>query len=66
MFNPTRDQTRDFFFDAWRKFRANEALSAMETMTVDVIDQRKYTYNIKVTGTSGSLSRSTDVQLQVK
>ena len=37
MFNPTRDQTRDFFFDAWRKFRANEALSAMETMTVEVI-----------------------------
>ena len=37
MFNPTRDQTRDFFFDAWRKFRANEPLSAMETITVEVI-----------------------------
>ncbi len=37
MFNPTRDQTRDFFFDAWRKFRAIEPLSAMETMTVEVI-----------------------------
>ncbi len=37
MFNLTRDQTRDFFFDAWRKFRANEPLSAMETITVEVI-----------------------------
>ena len=37
MFNPTRDQTRDFFFDAWRKYRANEPLTAMEVMTVDVI-----------------------------
>ncbi len=37
MFNPTRNQTRDFFFDAWRKYRANEPLTAMEVMTVDVI-----------------------------
>ena len=37
MFNPTRDQARDFLFDAWRKFRAQEVLTAMETMAVEVI-----------------------------
>lgn len=37
MFNPTRDQARDFLFDAWRKFRAQEQLTAMESMVVEVI-----------------------------
>ncbi len=37
MFNPSRDQARDFLFDAWRKFRADEPLSAMETIAVEVI-----------------------------
>lgn len=37
MFNPTRDQARDFLFEAWRKFRAAEPISAMETMAVEVI-----------------------------
>ena len=37
MFNPTRDQARDFLFEAWRKFRAHELLSAMEAMAVEVI-----------------------------
>src|SRR6185436_9923409 len=37
MFNPTRNQARDFLFEAWRKFGAQEALSAMETMAVEVI-----------------------------
>ena len=37
MFNPTRDQARDFLFETWRKFRAQELLSAMEMMAVEVI-----------------------------
>jgi hypothetical protein len=37
MFNPTRDQVRDFFFDSWRKYRANEALTALETIAVELI-----------------------------
>ena len=37
MFNPSRDQARDFLFDAWRKFRANEPLTGMESMAVEVI-----------------------------
>ena len=24
MFDPSRDQARDFFFEAWRKYRAGE------------------------------------------
>ena len=37
MFNPTRDQARDFLFEGWRKFRARELLSAMESLVVEVI-----------------------------
>ena len=37
MFNPTRDQARDFLFEAWRKFRAEQLLTAMETMAVEII-----------------------------
>lgn len=37
MFNPSREQSRDFLFEAWRKFKANEPLTGMETMAVEVI-----------------------------
>ncbi|MEI6738044.1 MAG: DUF1841 family protein [Pseudomonadota bacterium] len=37
MFNPSRDQARDFFFEAWRKYRANEPLTALETIAVELI-----------------------------
>jgi hypothetical protein len=37
MFNPSRDQARDFLFEAWRKYGANEALTALESMAVEVI-----------------------------
>ena len=37
MFNPTRDQARDFLFEAWRKFRATEQLTAMESLAVEII-----------------------------
>lgn len=37
MFNPTRDQVRDFFFEAWAKFRAAAALTPLEAMAVEVI-----------------------------
>ena len=39
MFNPTRDQARDFLFEAWRKYRATELLTAMESMAVVVISE---------------------------
>ncbi len=40
MFNPSRDQARDFFFDAWRKYRqghANPPLTALESIAVELI-----------------------------
>jgi hypothetical protein len=37
LFNPSRDQVRDTFFDTWRKYRAGEPLSGIEALAVDVI-----------------------------
>ena len=37
MFNPTREQVRDMFFEAWRKYRAGEVLAGIETIALDVI-----------------------------
>jgi len=37
MFNPTRNESRDFLFEAWRKYGANEPLTALETIAVEVI-----------------------------
>lgn len=37
MFNPTRDQVRDFFFDAWRKFNARQTLTDLEKIAVEHI-----------------------------
>lgn len=37
LFNPSRDQVRQFFFDAWAKFQAQQALTALESMAVEVM-----------------------------
>jgi hypothetical protein len=37
MFNPSRDQVRDFFFDVWGKSRAGQALTPLESMALSVI-----------------------------
>lgn len=37
MFNPSREQARQFFFETWRKYRQREMLSAMEDLALDVI-----------------------------
>ncbi|MBE0625190.1 MAG: DUF1841 family protein [Burkholderiales bacterium] len=37
MFNPTRDQVRQFFFDAWRKHRERVVLAGMDHLAVDII-----------------------------
>jgi len=37
MFNPSREQARQFFFDTWRKYRQREMLSGMEDMALEVI-----------------------------
>ena len=37
MFNPSRDQARDFFFETWRKYRGQEPLAGLETVVLQVI-----------------------------
>lgn len=37
MFNPSRDQARRFFFDAWEKHRTHRPLSPLEAMAMDVM-----------------------------
>ncbi len=36
MFNPSRDQVRDFFFETWRKYRASESLAGLEKIALEV------------------------------
>lgn len=35
MFNPSRDQVREFFIEAWRKHKAGEVQTPLESMAVD-------------------------------
>jgi hypothetical protein len=37
MFTPTREQARQFFFDAWRKYRERAPLEGLETVAVEVM-----------------------------
>ena len=39
MYNPTRDQARRFFFDAWQKFRAGQPLSDLEAIALELMQQ---------------------------
>lgn len=37
MFQPTRDQARDTFFETWRKYRAGQPLAGIETLALEVM-----------------------------
>ena len=37
MYNPTRNEARDFFFDAWSHYRASQPLTALEQVAVEII-----------------------------
>ncbi len=37
LFNPTRDQVRQFFTEAWHKHKAGGVLTSLETMAVDLM-----------------------------
>jgi Domain of unknown function (DUF1841) len=37
VFNPSREQVRQFFFDAWRKYREGRPLEGLETVAVEVM-----------------------------
>ena len=36
MFNPSREQVRDFFFETWRKYRASEPLAGLEAVALEI------------------------------
>lgn len=38
MFNPTREQVRQFFTEAWQKHRRGAVLTGLETMAVDLME----------------------------
>lgn len=37
LFNPSRDEVRRFFFEAWRKYRTGEPLTLLEGMALQVM-----------------------------
>jgi hypothetical protein len=37
MFQPTRDQARETFFAAWRKYRAGQPVAGIEALALEVI-----------------------------
>jgi hypothetical protein len=39
MFNPTRDQVRDFFFGTWQKFNAKQPLTDLEKIALEHISR---------------------------
>ena len=39
MFNPSREQVRQFFIEAWQKHQGGHLLTALETMAVDLMQQ---------------------------
>jgi hypothetical protein len=39
MFNPSRDEARNFLFEAWRKRKANELLTPLEDLVAQLIEK---------------------------
>ncbi len=37
MYNPTRDQVRQFFFDAWKKYREGALLEGLEKTAIGIV-----------------------------
>jgi Domain of unknown function (DUF1841) len=37
LFSPSRDEVREFFFNAWAKFKANKALTDLEKLSLSVM-----------------------------
>jgi hypothetical protein len=37
VFEPTRDQVRDTFFEAWRKYRSGLPLAGIENLVLDIV-----------------------------
>ena len=39
LFNPTRDEARHFFIEAWRKYQAHEPLTDQEKITAAILER---------------------------
>jgi hypothetical protein len=37
LFNPSRDEVRDLFFNSWAKFKGQQALTDLEKLTISII-----------------------------
>ena len=37
MFSPTREQVRELFFGAWKKYRGGEILAGMDSLALDIM-----------------------------
>ena len=46
LYNPSRDQARQFLFDAWAKFQQHSTLSDLEKIAVEVIQMHPEYHNI--------------------
>lgn len=46
LFNPSRDEVRQFFFDAWAKFKQQETLTELEKMAVGIMHMHSEYHNI--------------------
>ncbi len=43
MFNPSRDQSRQFLFETWRKYQSREPLAGLETIAIEhILDHPEY------------------------
>jgi len=53
MYNPTRDQVRQFFTDTWAKYRTNQPLAGLETTALDLILQHSEYHALLESGEEG-------------
>ncbi len=59
MFNPSRNEVRDFLFESWRKYRAQAPLSGLETEAAAVIAAHPE-YHAMLADRAGFLERFRD------
>ena len=59
MFNPSREQVRELFFETWPKYRGGEALAGMETIALEAIFLHPEYHTACSTRRSVTASRST-------
>lgn len=46
MFNPSRDQARQFLFDTWKKYQTHQTLSGLEGMALEILLQHPEYHNL--------------------